>query len=535
MAVQKDKNKKPGIYKCSGLTLLAILIILALLFHATWKVIALLLIVLAACTILPRPYRKWFWLSVAAVVLVLIIWVFLPEDNEGWRPYTFDEELAALEAKYAIPDSENAAKIYNQLLEDYNNAEFYGNLTEEVQRKLPIREPWSGQEHPELVDWIKSHESTITRLKEAAAIKRCHFNIAQPLDERRMRKTGMVRRWAFLLITAANNDLAQGRTDQALEKLITTLEMGKHHSEQPLMTDMLMGIAIEAFAVGHLKSFIVYRDATEQRLDAIEQAIAYIKLDWSSDWLRVLEGEKLIAKNRFGEYYERDMTGRIRLSRDPKASIRKMMRDVLEKFPMGPKPFFPILWPNPNYWQRKLIKAKTILYWFYLPSNPKKGAEIIDSLYEKYYKRADADFNWKKEPEEISPGFILNFSYLIERLVLDSPVITNYRLHDIYLRCTADNNVSRLIVTLRRYKNKHGRWPESLDSIKDRVPEEILVDPINGGSFVYKLTEENFTLYSKGKNNIDEAGERDRQSGADDWLNWPTSSRKTKNEEADTE
>jgi hypothetical protein len=95
--------------------------------------------------------------------------------------------------------------------------------------------------------------------------------------------------------------------------------------------------------------------------------------------------------------------------------------------------------------------------------------------------------------------------------------------------------VSRLIVTLRRYKNKHGRWPESLDSIKDRVPEEILVDPINGGSFVYKLTEENFTLYSKGKNNIDEAGERDRQSGADDWLNWPTSSRKTKNEEADTE
>jgi hypothetical protein len=532
MIKEKAKKEKPGIYKCSGLSLLAILIILALLFHATWKVIALLLIILAACTVLPRSYRKWFWLSVAAVVVVLIIWVFLPDDNEGWRPYTFDEELAALEAKYAIPDSENAAIIYNQLLQDYNDAEFYGNLSKEAQRKLPIREPWLTKDHPELADWIKSHESTITRLKEAVTIKKCHFYIAQPVDEQRMRKTGMVRQWAFLLITAANNDLAQGHTYEALEKLITTLEMGKHHSEQPLVTDMLMGIAIEAFAVGHLKSFIVDRDATEQRLDAIEQAIADIKLDWSSDWLRVLEGEKLIAKNRFGEYYERDMTGRIRLSRDPKASIRKSVRDVLEKFPMGPKPFFPILWPNPNYWQRKLIKAKTILYWFYLPSNPQKGAEVIDSLYKKYYKMADADFNWKKEPEEISPGFMLSFSCVIEHLV-DSPIVSYYRFHDIYLRCTADNNISRLIVALRRYKNKDGRWPETLDVIKDLVPTEILVDPINRGSFVYKLNEDNFTIYSKGKNNIDDGGERDKQSGADDWLIWPTSSRKTKNEKAD--
>ncbi|MHC4654485.1 MAG: hypothetical protein ACYS91_05630, partial [Planctomycetota bacterium] len=98
MAEQKDKKKKPGIYKWIGLTLLAILIILALFFQAPWKVTAFLLIVLAVCTVLPKPARKWFWLSVAAIVVLLIIWVFLPEDNEGWRPYTFDEELAAIEA-----------------------------------------------------------------------------------------------------------------------------------------------------------------------------------------------------------------------------------------------------------------------------------------------------------------------------------------------------------------------------------------------------------------------------------------------------
>ena len=70
-----------------------------------------------------------------------------------------------------------------------------------------------------------------------------------------------------------------------------------------------------------------------------------------------------------------------------------------------------------------------------------------------------------------------------------------------------------------------GHWPESLDELKFLAPEEIFIDPINNDSFVYKLTEDNFTLYSKGKNNIDEGGKRDRcgeeETGADDRLIWP--------------
>jgi hypothetical protein len=90
------------------------------------------------------------------------------------------------------------------------------------------------------------------------------------------------------------------------------------------------------------------------------------------------------------------------------------------------------------------------------------------------------------------------------------------RFREIYLRLLADRRGSRILIALRHYRNKNGRWPEVLDGIKELVPEEILIDPMNGGSFVYKLTEENFTLYSKGQNNIDEGGER-QQSGADDW------------------
>jgi hypothetical protein len=93
--------------------------------------------------------------------------------------------------------------------------------------------------------------------------------------------------------------------------------------------------------------------------------------------------------------------------------------------------------------------------------------------------------------------------------------------------------VVHILVALRRYKNKHGAWPQSLDDIQSQVPEEMLIDTFNSDNFVYKLTDNAFKLYSKGKNNVDEDGRyRDPQ---DDWPIWPPRSRKTKNEKADTE
>jgi hypothetical protein len=267
----------------------------------------------------------------------------------------------------------------------------------------------------------------------------------------------------------------------------------------------------------------------------------------------MLEYNKLLVKNQFGKYYEINLRGRLRLSRDPKAEIRAQMKDMKDAFEKLPKDqkdrmkkYFPIIWSNPNYWQRKLIRAKTILYWFYLPLWPRKGGETIDTFYEKYYGKAGAELDWKKEPNEVSPGFSLNYTYLIEDLVILSSVPVYGRIHDMYLRYTAVHRGCHLIVALRRYKNKYGQWPRNLYGIKSLVPAEILIDPINGGSFVYKLTEENFTLYSKGKNNIDEGGKRGGDS--DDLPIWSQSMykppipfppqqnrrRKTNNEKAGT-
>jgi hypothetical protein len=103
-------------------------------------------------------------------------------------------------------------------------------------------------------------------------------------------------------------------------------------------------------------------------------------------------------------------------------------------------------------------------------------------------------------------------------------------VHDTYLRTASQQRGDLLTIALRRYKNKAGHWPESLDEVKLLAAEEIFVDPMNGGSFVYKLADDKFKLYSKGKNNIDEGGQynskwdhnsREWKEKEDDWLIWP--------------
>jgi hypothetical protein len=523
MAEEKEEKKKPGIvrriFKRIDLGVLSALIILGLIFEAPWKVITLLLIVLAACTILPKQLRKWFWLSVGVVIIALIIWVFLPEETEGWRPYTFDEELAAIEAKRAIPDEENAAIIYNQLLESYADEDF--NMPED----FPIREPWTSQDHPEIAEWLKQHQMTIQTLMEAAKIEKCRFPVnadIMSLDQG-MGRVSKMRKWTYLLISAGSNDIAEGRTKQALEKYIAVLQMAKHQFQQPTMIDTLVGIALEALAIRQFNQFVVTGAATEEHLSAIEDTLSKNRFNWSSDFPRILEYEKLFAKNFWGMFYAINPEGKVRRSPNPMVIIRSQCTEEL---------------PQLTYWQRKLAKASTLLGWFFLPATPQKAGKVIDESYEKFYMMAEPDYNWQKEREKPSKMFRLTYRYLVKHSTgILAPVY--YRIHDTYLRLTADKRGSQIIIALRQYKNKNGYWPVNLNDVKSMAPVEIFVDPHNGGDFVYEITEENFRLYSKGKNNIDEDGKYKRRYGetseGDDWLIWPPRSRKAKEEGTNAE
>ncbi|MBW8039070.1 MAG: hypothetical protein FVQ85_03625 [Planctomycetes bacterium] len=382
---------------------------------------------------------KWIrYVAIAILIVVIGCYFLLKTDLLDFE--TVDEQLAAIEAARAIPDAENAAIIYYQLLEDYDESVFSpGFLSSEVDY-LSKRQPWLSKDYPELAEWLKDQQDIISTLLLASKMEKCRFpliiDVQQMTDQTEY--LSAMRRWVFLLSRAANNDIAEGRIDAGIQKCHCIIQMGNHLCQQPVLINYMVGIAFEALALSRMKTFILEGDVSEKHLKTIEAAIPQTKDNWAEVSSKIIEFETLFDRKNVGLF------DRLKFA-----------------------------------WQDMRVE------------------DIFD------------------------------------------------RTREIYLRLLADRRGSRILIALRRYRNKNGRWPETLDGIKDLVPAEILVDPINGGSFVYKLTEDNYTLYSKGKNNIDEDGIRKitfdpnslewLKTEEDDWLIWPPKSRKTKKEKADAE
>jgi hypothetical protein len=507
--------------RCIFIVLLVLLLIAGLYFQAPPKVLVLIAIILATLTIIPKRTRKWIWLSFVIIIMALVVWIFLPEDDGDWRPYTFDEELATLEAKRAIPDDQNAATIYNKLLETYDANDFKHDFIDDDLWELSRKEPWSSQDYPELAKWIQGHKETITILMQACKRDLCRFPLRPDMIglEDTMDKLSPMRDWARLLIRTGSNNIGDGDIDDGIKKYVTVLQMAKHLYQQPSMLELITAIGIEALGRSQITRFLVLGDAVDERLSVLDKSLCKIHRDWASDWPKTLEYENLFVKNFWAMFYEVNSKGESRLSHNPVSSMRKLL-------PPGDV-------PELTYWQHKGARIGSMIGYLFLPSTPQKAGRIIDDSYEKYYAMAEPDFDWKKGLDIAKSRLKFNYRYLTEMIaaMLQGPY---HKIHDHYLRNIGQHKGSRLVIALRRYKNKHGRWPERLEDVKSLAPEGIFLDPTNNDSFVYRLTDDGFTLYSKGKNNIDENGESRTKkpdgTETDDILIWPPKSRKAQQE-----
>ena len=94
------------------------------------------------------------------------------------------------------------------------------------------------------------------------------------------------------------------------------------------------------------------------------------------------------------------------------------------------------------------------------------------------------------------------------------------RTSELYHRVLCERRAHHILIELRRFKNETGHWPDQLDEVASALAPLALIDPQNGGPYVYQRTEDSFRLYSTGRNAKDEDGEH-RSKGPDDWSIWP--------------
>ncbi len=388
----------------------------------------------------PRRRRLWLAVGIVALVAGMVCGVWLLGDRRS-----ADERLAEIEAGRAVPDAENAALIYNELLEDPHVMSLPDSLPDAFWNGPLFYQrrdgPWRTSDCPELAAWIEGCTPIIDRLVEVSQLDTCRFRITIDIfDVIAMKRTGSMGLWTFLLTFAANNDLAESRPDATVTKWRCILQMGNHLRQQPSFPDHMVASLSTELTLRSMARFLAIAEPSARHLQEVEA----MPLPLADDWQHHLQQIRLIN----------DLT------------TRKSNESIT-------------LW-------RRLTSSLS----------PHRIKRVMNKVF---------------GPDEES---------------LPENIGRRYRQN------IAAARGLRILVALRRYRDDAGHWPTSLAEISSPLSQTILTDPLNGGPFVYRQTEDAFELYSRGTNKNDETVRR-RPDKGDDWPIWPPRGSASQGKQAD--
>jgi len=477
----------------------SILLAASIVFHAPWKIAAVSSVLLLGAAAIPRRSRPYFWAAVGSIVLAGAIWVFLPNDSQGWRPYTFEKEMEVFLAKHHVPDAENAARIYEDICRrwvegDANELNAPGDWYDRVRNG-----PWRGEEYPAVAAWLDYHEPTLKRLVEAGNLKKCFFeerirDWSLPLQDSRKPPAAEMRQLAFLLAAAANRDWGERGLHAFMAKQLAVLKLGAHLSSQPETLFSLTGAAVETLAMEQFNRAMVLGAVDSSYLDFVDREVAGLPADWRSVFGSILDHEKLGTKNLVSAgFYQVNEAGRVRYSRDP--------------FGLSGRPWHA---GRPSYWEERANKARVIVGWFFFPSDPAKMGERIDRAYEKHASLFDPKSETSGQLGSSVSLFLKadwsrfqwNFGYFTD-VMASMGQESLVGIETVLRKAETIRRGTLVIVALRRHKDERGAWPQELEAAKAYAKDALLVDAWDR-PFVYKPSADGFVLYSTGANGADE-------------------------------
>jgi hypothetical protein len=509
------KKKRPHIKQVLEWILLGVLIfflISAFVYEAPLKIKLLLIIFTLSCTALQPQYRKWFWLGVVIVFTGVVVWILLPEgDNWESYQYEFAKDIEEINSIYHIADEDNAALVYKSFFKDYalNDLTPYNNHRETY--FLTQQYAWASDEHPELFFWLKDKEEIISRYIEAAQKGKCFFpiesrDITASLITSKREYLRFMKSISCIVLCSACNDLGEGHVEEALAKQLAALRTSEYLRAQPMDLDLLTGISIQGMTLNSIQLYTIKNEVRESYLESIEEVLGGISHNWPETWERVKRVKQLQNSNYLYQFlYEENPQGKVRIK-------------VQNYFFLGNF----IGTEDLDYWYQRAAKAQNIIVWFFLPSHPDKIKDIVGESIDDYLLMEK--FIRDRDSMTRAPSFVQ------EKLNLGSFINLNmnrtvFNLYETYQHIQTELQASRLMISLRRYKNKNGDWPERAEDIKEFGKGELLVDPVNGQEYVYQYNNGDFVLYSKGLNKTDDDGfhyQRDHgKEGCDDWWIWP--------------
>jgi hypothetical protein len=427
---------------------------------------------------------------VSIVMAFLLAFIFAavplwPEKNsDDWRPYQFDDELAAIEAKRAVPNEENATLRYESVFAtiDVNDRPDYFE-------KL-WKQPWTRIDYPEASKWLDSHSDTIDELLRIGKMEKCRWPVQADIYDDDTIPYKPLSHCGQLLMTAGNRDLGEGRFHKALEKYFCLLRMAEHMYQQKRKLDFYFGMDYERAALRMIRYVLVQSDLTDEDIVRIASHFPTAANNWQRDVSRLLEFEKFRFAHLMASVYEINKEGDVRFA----ASFRLLSEGKRER-------------QDPT----KMGKLWRLYWLMNMPLEPRGVWDMAERESVKLARFLEQGPMLGIDEDE-DESFLDFFSkilcnmvrWMAQDLCFDKLMYKTFGRR--YTLCMIRRRGTWLVLGLRRYRDVYGTWPDRLDQISEYIPTEAFIDPTGNDEFVYALDGDGFSLYSKGINRIDEGG-----------------------------
>jgi hypothetical protein len=503
---ENKQKKKTGCIICRimrwfFIVVLGLLLAIGLYFQAPWKILTVLAIVLASLTIVPKIVRKWVWLGFAVAVMAVIVWIFIPQKDDGqWKPYTLDKEIAKFNAQYAIPDQGNAASLYESVISKRDWEELKNKLYQLDPNEKTAENCWTAGDFPQLAKMVESIDPQLNTIRQASQKESCRFNIIPSflyLDED-MKRNSAFRCWTYLLRTQSKQNC---NLQKQIEDAIVIMRMGAHLAGQPIIIDFLSGLAVTGIGRDDLKNMIMNPALSPQQLNTIENALQQSRVDVGPLWPQIIDCEKIGVKSLYAMMYEIHPSGKFRLAHN----YYQNLIDITKTDPNG-------IYRQTGF-QKKMY---CLMMWLVLPSKPDRVFQMIDDAYQPFYKidwpnylntKPSQPFDIMAQLQKLSfyQGY-WNLQGCIESAAAHTQSMAESFRH-MLLQGETIRKGCLLVCALKRYQIQNQVWPQKLEDLLPGVPEEVLTDPASKDRFIYKPHGPSFILYSKGFDNIDTGGE----------------------------
>ena len=115
-----------------------------------------------------KNYLRLITIIVFIVLFCILFWFIIQYK-------TAEQRLAAIEAARVIPDAENAAILYNQLLDKYDKS-LFSTLSIDP-NDIANRKPWLSIDYPDLAKWFEERQEITTNLLQVYKFEKCRFPI----------------------------------------------------------------------------------------------------------------------------------------------------------------------------------------------------------------------------------------------------------------------------------------------------------------------------------------------------------------------